>query len=150
MKNLLSKNGQSGFTLIELLIVVAIIGILAAVAIPAYQNYVAKAKWGAANSEISRLKGNFDSLVSDGITPVMGYGGGNTLGLSASTAHCSKIASNYTAANMTGSLVCTISGGSQLVSGKTITWARDNNGFWSCRSTAAQLVIGSVGVCTGQ
>ena len=38
------KKIQNGFTLIELMIVVAIVGILAAVALPANQNYTAKAK----------------------------------------------------------------------------------------------------------
>lgn len=50
------KKTEGGFTLIELMIVVAIIGVLAAVAIPAYSNYVTKAKVGAALSSVATLQ----------------------------------------------------------------------------------------------
>ena len=55
------RKAQQGFTLIELMIVVAIIGILAAIAIPAYQDYTARAQV----SEAINLSGGLKATIAD-------------------------------------------------------------------------------------
>ena len=61
------KKAQQGFTLIELMIVVAIIGILAAVAIPQYQNYVARSQVARVMSETASLKTAVETCMMDGL-----------------------------------------------------------------------------------
>jgi type IV pilus assembly protein PilA len=60
------RSAQRGFTLIELMIVVAIIGILAAIAIPQYQTYVAKTQVTRGMAEAGALKTKVDTCLLDG------------------------------------------------------------------------------------
>ena len=70
------KNKQSGFTLIELMIVVAIIGILAAIALPAYQDYTVRAKVSEGMISGSAFKvGVSESFVDNGMAGVAVYAG---------------------------------------------------------------------------
>ena len=126
-------NAQKGFTLIELMIVIAIIGILAAIAIPAYQTYTAKSQASAGLAEIAGAKTGYEVRVNEG----KAIDGLQQIGLnSASTTRCSELsATTFDATGAaTNAIVCKLSG-SPKVKDKFIALSRTAAGGWTCTST---------------
>ncbi|QNK70161.1 pilin [Variovorax sp. PAMC26660] len=146
----IARNVQKGFTLIELMIVVAIIGILAAIAIPQYQTYVAKSQISRVIGETGSQKTAVEDCVINGkltasATSCAGTATGSNLVVSAGTntvngglAPAGMGAPILSFGGLTdGSATLTSTFGNNaasVIAGKKIVWSRDASGTWSCLS----------------
>lgn len=147
----MKSQSEKGFTLIELMIVVAIIGILAAVAIPQYQNYVLRTQVSRVMVEAGAIKMAVESCISEGRTAIGAGVGQCNPGATASTlltglsqvgvALPANAGVPQVSNSLTGvvTIVATFGGGaSAVLSGvpATLTWTRTVDGAWTCATTA--------------
>ncbi len=146
------KTMQKGFTLIELMIVVAIIGILAAIAIPQYQTYVAKSQVSRVMAETGAVKTAIETCILDGKSVVGAAAGqcdpqatGSNL-LTGGTQVGGSLPTGTGVPQVTTPLVAAATiistfGNNAAADLKatpdTLTWERDATGSWRCHTTVA-------------
>lgn len=141
--NTFKQKAQRGFTLIELMIVVAIIGILAAIAIPAYQDYVTKAQTSEAFSLLDGAK----TAVSEACQLK-----GDCAGSAPVTNEAIGKYGTLAPADGDGVLVYTFGNdATAAISGETVTLTptlTGGNVTWGCATSMLQKYV-SASICTG-
>ncbi len=127
---------QKGFTLIELMIVVAIIGILAAIAIPQYQNYIARSQF----SEAHTLLGGARTAVQERVDQGRAFTNNDELGLKLSGRYGAIGApAAYTAGASTYALTYTFAGANANLNGRSVTYTYTaSTGSWACTTNVDQ------------
>ena len=140
------KSVQKGFTLIELMIVIAIIGILAAIAIPAYQNYVIRAQATEGSSIIGSLETAFEECYANTGTAAT-CNTNAAVGIPKSkTISGTYVKSAVLGAGQAGPgqiQVTYNTNANANIAGKTVIWSAykslDGNITWLCNAGAASL-----------
>jgi len=141
-------NKQQGFTLIELMIVVAIIGILAAIAIPQYQNYVARTQMTRAYGELSQLRTGIEeallsskaaSVASD-VNKSLGKYGWTGSDLFEDSSNPDELINTENVKVTSGDDTLKIKGElkgnvSSSLQGEQLTLERNKSGVWSCKGS---------------